>query len=189
MKISRVLFFVMSLTCRFFVAQSQSAASINGFVLWITGRDSATIQLLPLSGLNALTTEDKKTVAHVKFKVIKYGEVSFPINPASPAGSEALPVDLSKSRFIKIRYKANHDVILQLRQTAVHGGVHNHVILPASDEFITRRVYFSSFAGGLKPLDLKNVSKFNFAFLGNNREDGFSELIVQSVKIHGYNLK
>lgn len=179
----------MSLSCRFFIAQSQSATSINGFTPWITGRDSATVQLIPLSGLNALTTEDKKTVSHVKFKVIKYGEVSFPINPATPAGSEALPVDLSKSRFIKIRYRANHDVILQLRQTGVHGGVHNHIILPASGKFSTRRVYFSSFAGGLKSLDLKNVSKFNFAFLGNNPEDGFAELIVQSVKIQRYNLK
>jgi hypothetical protein len=158
--------------------------SLNGFTNWFTGRDSATIQLIPVIGSNALTTNDDRIVAHAKFKVVKYGEMSFPIKPS--AAIEAPAADISKSRFIKIEYKANHEVLLQLRQNGVHGGVHNHIILPSSDTFVSYTIYFSSFKNGLTPLDLSNVAKFNFAFLGNNPADGYAELMVRSFKIDRY---
>jgi hypothetical protein len=169
-----------------FFSQSQPVGelSINGFTHWFTGRDSATIQLIPVIGSNALTTEDDRIVAHAKFKVVKYGELSFPIRPSDAI--EASRVDISKSKFIKIEYKANHEVILQLRQTGIHGGIHNHIVLPASDSFVNYTIYFSSFKDGLTPLDLSNVAKFNFAFLGNNSEDEYAELIVRSFEIHRY---
>jgi hypothetical protein len=184
----RISFLITFLACGFLSAQSQSAKgrilSVNGFTQWITGRDSATLQWVPATGRDALIKEGKKTVAHARFKVVKYGEMSFPINPSS--GTEAVAADLSKSRFITIEYKANHELVLQLRQTGIHGGTHNHIILPAATQFIKTRIYFSSFKGGLKPLDLKDVAKFNFAFLGNNPEDGFAEVMVRSFKIDRY---
>jgi hypothetical protein len=75
---------------------------------------------------------------------------------------------------------------LQLRQTGIHGGVHNHITLPASDTFVPYTIYFSSFKGGLTTLDLSNVAKFNFALLGNNSKQGYAELIVRSFRIHRY---
>lgn len=165
-------------------SQPGGKLSINGFTNWLTGRDSATIQLIPVIGSNALTTEENRTVAHAKFNVSNYGELSFPVKPS--VAIEPLPVNLSKSRFIKIEYKANHEVILQLRQTGIHGGVHNHIILPASDTFVQHTIYFSSFKAGLTTLDLSNVAKFNFALLGNNAKQGYAELIVRSFKIHRY---
>lgn len=160
--------------------------SVNGFSLWITGRDSATVQLIPRSGKNGLMMEGGRTVVHARFKVDKYGEVSIPISPSSAPNAEAHAVNLSGSRHIKIKYKANQTVILQLRQTGVHGGIHNHVLLPPSKEFITSTIYFSSFQGGLEPLNLKDVSKFNFAFDGNNQQDGFADLVIQSFIIDRY---
>jgi hypothetical protein len=165
-------------------SQAPEKLSINRFTNWLTGRDSATVQLIPSIGSNALISEDEGTVAHVKFKVAQYGEVSFPIKPS--AAIEARPVNLSKSKFIKIQYKANQEVVLQLRQTGSHGGIHNHYILPRSESFATYTVYFSSFKGGLTSLDLSNVAKFNFAFLANNPAVGYAELIVRSFKIDHY---
>ncbi len=169
--------------------QSQSNTepfSVSGFKHWITGRDSATVQLIPATGANGLLIEKNKTVAHARFRVSGYGEMSFPISTASLPHEEALSVDLSNSRFIKITYKANQNFVLQLRQTGVHGGVHNHVLLPASSSFKTITIYFSSFRGGLKPLKLRDVSKFNFAFLENNSRDGYADLVIRSVVIDGY---
>ena len=184
------LFLIIALLSTASAVQSQPTAgnnlSLNGFTQWNTGRDKLTEQIIPAGTENGLTIEDKKTVAHVRFKVKQYGELSFPINPATPAGTEALAVNLNKSKFIKLRYKANNEVVLQLRQTGVHGGVQNHVVLPPSKKFITRKIYFSSFTGGLKPLDLKDVAKFNFAFLGNNPVDGFADLMIASFKIDHY---
>ena len=181
--------FLLLITCSLYFnlsgpSQPNRRLSINGFTNWLTGRDSATTQLIPMIGSNALTTEEDRTVAHVKFNVAKYGELSFPIKPSDTI--EALPVNLSKSRFIKIEYKANHKVILQLRHTGVHGGVHNHIVLPVSDTFVYHTIYFSSFKDGLTPLDLSNVAKFNFALLGNNSKHSYAELIVRSFKIHRY---
>jgi len=169
---------------------SQSTASnplsLDGFEVWITGRDSATVQLLPERGKNGLTMEGGKTVVHARFKVKGYGEIHTPISSLSPPNAEALSVDLSRSKFLKIRYKANQTVVLQLRQTGAHGGVHNHVLLPPSSNFTTETVYFSSFKGGLEALNLKEVAKFNFAFVENNEQDGFADLVIQSFTIDKY---
>lgn len=181
--------FLLLVSCAYAVevngqAQQSRELSIDGFIHWKTGRDSATTQLLPAATTNALIIEDHRILAHVKFKVVKYGELSFPIAPSD--ATEAPRADLHKSRFLTIEYKANHEVILQLRQTAIHGGVHNHVILPASAGFTRDTIYFSSFKGGLTPLDLSNVAKFNFAFLGNNTKDQYADLIIRSFKIDQY---
>ena len=171
-------------------AYSQSTGSnplaIDGYGLWLTGRDTGTVQLIPRVGKNSLTMEGGKTVVHVRFKVNKYGEIYTAINAMSPPNAEALQVNLSGSRYVKIKYKANQPVMLQLRQTGVHGGVHNHVILPASNKFTTTTIYFTSFKGGLTPLDLRDVAKFNFAFLENNAADGFADLVIQSFVIDRY---
>jgi hypothetical protein len=159
---------------------------MNGFDVWITGHDSGTVQLLPERGNNGLTMEGGKTVVHARFKVKGYGEIHTPISSLSPPNAEALSVDLSRSKFVKIKYKANQTVVLQLRQTGAHGGVHNHVLLPPSNNFNTATIYFSSFKGGLEPLDLKQVAKFNFAFLENNNQDGFADLVIQSFTIDKY---
>jgi hypothetical protein len=184
--IPKILLLITCSVCINLSARSQlfGKLSVNGFPNWLTGRDSASSQLIPITGSNPLTTIDDRIVAHVKFNVAKYGELSFPINPTDAI--EALPVNLTKSRFIKIEYKANHEVILQLRQTGIHGGIHNHIVLPVSDSFVNYTVFFSSFKNGLTSLDLSNVAKFNFALLGNNSKDGYAELIVRSFKIHRY---
>jgi hypothetical protein len=160
--------------------------SIDGFSLWVTGCDAATIQLIPGKGNNGLMMEGGKTVAHARFKVHSYGELSIPISSASAPNAEAHAVNLSNSRYVRIRYKANQTIILQLRQTGVHGGTHNHVLLPPSREFTTSTIYFSAFKGGTLPLDLKDVAKFNFAFLYNNDSDGYADMVIQSFVIDRY---
>ena len=182
----RPFIFIVAIIC-YNIAYPQSTGSnplsIDGYSIWITGRDSATIQIIPRTGKNGLMMEGGKTVAHARFNVNRYGEISTPIDPASPPNGEAHAVNLSGSRFVKIKYKANHPVMLQLRQTGVHGGIHNHVILPPSNTFTNTTIPFSSFKGGLEPLDLKNVAKFNFAFTGNNTKDGYADLVIRSLVI------
>ena len=163
--------------------------SLNGFNVWLTGRDTSTIQLIPRIGRNALMMEGGKTVVHVRFKVKQYGEVHTPLNTLSAPNAEAQAVDLSGSKSLKIRYKSNQTVTLQLRQTGVHGGVHNHVLLPASPDFTTTTIQFSAFKGGLQPLNLKDVAKFNFAFVANNEKDGFADLVIQSLVIDKFKPK
>ena len=159
--------------------------SLDGFTQWRTGHDDKTKQLFP-GNTNGLVRENDKMIVHVKFQVAQYGEVSFPINRETPEGAEALRVDLSGSKFITLSYKSNQKFILQLRQTAVHGGSQNHVTLPASEDYTTATILLSDFSGGLSPLDLSNVSKFNFAFLENNPADGFAELYVEKFEIDNY---
>lgn len=157
--------------------------NINGFSQWRTGHDDSTIQLFPVVGNDPLMSYRDTTLALVRFKVKEYGEVSFPIDPATPVGEEPYKADISQSRFIVITYRANQEMVLQLRQTGVHGGNHNHVKLPASKIFQTDTVYFTEFTGGSRELDLRDVSKFNFAFLSNNAEAGFSELTVKRFQL------
>jgi hypothetical protein len=159
--------------------------SIRGYMSWLTGHDPDTKQLIPADH-NALIVEDSVVVAHVKFIVKQYGEVSFPINTKSPLEAEALKADLSESRFVVITYRANQNVILQLRQTGVHGGRHNHVTLAPTISFKTIIIYFSEFKDGPAPLNLSDVAKFNFAFLSNNDKDGYAELVVKDFQIDGY---
>lgn len=69
----------------------------------------------------------------------------------------------------------------------MHGGVHNQVTLNASRKFITRVVHFNEFKGGKTPLDISDVAKFNFAFLGSR--DGVpydAELVVKGFEIENY---
>jgi hypothetical protein len=168
-------------------AQSKTDRSINGFTQWCTGHDEATQQLFPVNGNDALTLKRGKTIAHAKFNVKGYGEMSFPIDPRTAEGEEARSVDLSRSQFICITYKASHELILQLRQTGVHGGSHNRISLPASKNFATRKIYLSEFKGGKTPLDLSDVAKFNFAFLSKPDKSIYTaELVVRSFVIDQY---
>lgn len=160
-----------------------SVRSINGFSQWRTGHDDSTVQLFPVAGNDPLITHRDTTYALVRFKVKEYGEVSFPIDPGSPAGGEPNKADLSLAKFIVITYRANQEVQLQLRQTGVHGGVHNHVKLPATRVFQTDTLYLSEFKGGKSELDLSNVSKFNFALLSNHAQDGYAELLVKRFQL------
>ena len=99
---------------------------LKDFPIWQTGRDPETIQLIPISGDDPLVIEAGKKVVHVKFQVKQYGEVYFPIDGVSPRGTEAQRIDLSSKKCIKIRYRANHEFVLQLRQTGIHGCFHYH---------------------------------------------------------------
>lgn len=180
-------FVLLLFSCTSISRTTHTTASINGFTSWITGHDADTRQLIPAKGNNALLSEEGKTIVHVKFEVKQYGEVSFPINTKTPVGAEALSADLSASKQLQITYKSNQQVILQLRQTGVHGGVHPHITLPAADHFTTVTILFSEFEGGKTSLDLTDVAKFNFAFLSNNIKAGFAELSIQSFIINGYN--
>lgn len=167
-------------------AQTQLPLSLDGFSQWITGHDAKTEQLSPLNTQEGLVREKGRVVAYVKFNVKGYGELSFPIDPKTLPGEEARKVDLSKSKFIRVTYQANQEVVLQLRQTGVHGGVHNHVVLPASKKPTTRTIYFSEFKGGKTTLDLSDVAKFNFAFLSNPAHGSFAELKVKTFYIDQY---
>ena len=160
-----------------------SKRSLNDFSQWRTGHDPLTVQLVPATGDDLLLREKNKTVVHVRFRVKQYGEVSFPLNSKTPEGAEALKTDLSESKAIHITYRANQEFILQLRQTGVHGGVHPHVLIPASKESTTVTIPFTEFKGGKTPLDLTDVAKFNFAFLSNNTEEGYAELKISSFTI------
>jgi hypothetical protein len=172
-----------------FAQTGEKMLSLGGFGQWITGHDANTMQIIPAEGNNALVVEDGEVYAHVKFKVSQYGEVSFPINQKTPLHEEALKADLSKSKFIVLTYQSNHELILQLRQTGVHGGIQNHVSLPASPSFKTVKILLSEFKGGLKPLDPGDVAKFNFAVLANNEADGYAEYIIKDFKIDKYKVK
>jgi hypothetical protein len=169
-----------------FAQTGEKVLSLGGFGQWITGHDPGTIQIIPAEGNNALVVEDGEVYAHVKFKVTQYGEVSFPINQKTLPHEEALRTDLTKSKFIVLTYRSNHELVLQLRQTGVHGGIQNHVSLPVASAFKTVTILFSEFKGGLKPLDLSDVAKFNFAVFANNEADGYAEYFIRDFKIDHY---
>lgn len=160
--------------------------TINGFDDWKIGFNTGSQQIIPASGSNPLVVMDGAAVVHVRLKVSPWGEMSFPIAGFDQTG-EAEVIDLSGSSFIEITYKSNQSVNLQLRQYAVHGGTHNQITLPAAAEFTTVKIPFSDFKGGLTPLDLTKVAKFNFALLSNNANDGYAELIVKEFKIDKFN--
>ncbi len=161
------------------------SSSVGGFTTWQTGHDAQTVQRIPATGTNALIQRADSTWMQVKFNVREYGEVSFPL-ANTPPDVEAPRVDLSGSKTILITYKANQAFFVQLRQTGVHGGIQNHIKLPASAQCTTVTVPFTQFTGGLRPLDLSDVAKFNFAFLSNNVAAGYAELFVYNVVIDHY---
>ncbi len=177
------------LLCEMLSAQAQPSLQLNGFTQWFTGHSERTRQLIPAQGRQALVRQQGRVRAHVKFDVNGYGELSFPIDPATPPDSEARKVDLSQSAFIRIRYKSNTPIHLQLRQTGVHGGVHPSVTLPRHEKYGTETIYFREFTGGKRPLDLSDVAKFNFAFLSNSVRKNFAELWVESFEIEGYTIE
>ena len=181
--IARIL--LLASLCLWCSCSAPGVLTLNGFSQWRTGHDDKTEQIIP-TGANALSRIGDSTFVYVKFRVQQYGEVSFPINRETPEGTEALRVDLSQSRFVQLTYRANQELILQLRQTGVHGGVQNHVVLPASPRDTTLVIAFSEFKGGKTPIDLADVSKFNFAFLKNNPAAGFAELRVSEILIDQY---
>jgi hypothetical protein len=186
MKLSAYKFYIFFLLmcCRANTQQIiPNNLALDGFSQWRTGHDTETVQILPADDNNALVVEDGAVVARAKFKVKGYGEMSFPLDPETPEGEEARKTDLSRYKAIAVTYKNNHEVVLQLRQTGVHGGDHNRIKLDASPAFVTDTIYFSEFRGGLKPLDLSDVAKFNFAFLSNNNNDGYAELVVRSFRM------
>jgi hypothetical protein len=160
--------------------------SINGFRDWKTGKETTSIQLIPASGTDPLILLDGSPVARVRMNVKPWGEMSFPITYIEPNG-EAAKVDLSNSSFVEITYQSNQSVNLQLRQYAVHGGTHNQITLSAAATFTTVKIPLSDFVGGLTPLDLTNVAKFDFALLSNNANDGYAELIVKQFRIDNFN--
>ncbi len=160
--------------------------TIDGFDDWKIGYNTGSQQIIPASGTNPLVIMEGTAVAHVRLKVSPWGEMSFPIAGFDLTG-EAETIDLSGSSFIEITYKANQSVNLQLRQYAVHGGTHNQITLPAASGFTTVKIPFTDFKGGLTPLDLTKVAKFNFALLSNNPTDGYAELIVKNFKIDKFN--
>lgn len=160
--------------------------TINGFHSWKIGGDSASKQLIPASGSDPLVVLDGSPVARVRMTVSPWGEMSFPIADFDQTG-EAETINLSGSSFIEITYKSNQNVNLQLRQYAIHGGTHNQITLPAASEYTTVKIPFTDFKGGLTPLDLTRVAKFNFALLSNNTTDGYAELIVKGFKIDKFN--
>jgi hypothetical protein len=185
MKIGAFLLLLFILTQHIPFAQDQSL-SLNGFSQWRTGHDENTMQLIPGAGNDGLVKENGMAIVHVKFKVMQYGEVSFPINQKSKEGEEPLPANLSKSKYVQITYHANQRLILQLRQTGAHGGIHNHVNLAACKKETTVVIPFKKFKGGKTPLDLSDVSKFNFAFLSNGKKDDPAELRISNVTIDNY---
>jgi hypothetical protein len=164
---------------------AQQPPGINGFTVWQTGHDAQTVQVVPAPGASALTQSNGAPVVHVKFIVREYGELWFPL-ANTPADVESAGADLSGSTSITVTYKANQEFILQLRQTGVHGGIQNHVTLPAAKKDTTSTIPFTKFSGGLRPLNLADVAKFNFAFLANNARDGFAELYIYRVAVDGY---
>ena len=186
MRLFLLAFLSLTLEAGSLLAQTTSPLTLDGFSQWLTGHDEQTEQLQPVQGRQALVRKRGRVEAYVKFKVKSYGELSFPIDPRTPWGEEARRVDLSQSRWVRIRYKATVPVVLQLRQTGVHGGVHPQVTLPARSRFQTCTLYFSAFTGGKTPLDLANVSKFNLALLTNAQPDSNAELSVRSFKIDHY---
>lgn len=160
--------------------------TINGFDDWKIGFNPGSQPIIPASGTSPLAIKDGAAVAHVRLKVAPWGEMSFPLAGVEQSG-EAESIDLSSSRFIEITYQANQSVNLQLRQYAIHGGTHNQITLPAAAEFTTVKIPFSDFKGGLTPLDLTRVAKFNFALLSNNVTDGYADLVVKEFKIDKFN--
>lgn len=182
MKLLLSLFMLLLFIC----SSTQQPDRHNDFVYhakWQTGHDEGTVQLFPANGIDPVATENKQRLVHVKFNVKQYGEVSFPLNPETPENGEALKTNLSKKKSITLIYQSNEEFVLQLRQTGVHGGIHNHVTIPASMDFKTISIPFTQFKGGKTSLDLTDVSKFNFAFLFNNKEHGYSELKILSFVI------
>ena len=172
-----------------FLSNLSFAADIDGFKFWSFGKDPMTSMVAPAKDhykTGAIHILDDQGFAHAKFKVKIWGEMYTSLLQLSRESE--LPVDISKSRWVEIEYAANRIVTMQLRHAFTHGGTHNHVLLDDTDgHFVTVRISFSDFKGGLKPLDLTNVSKFDFAMVGKNESADFSEIKIKHLIIDGFN--
>ncbi len=163
-------------------------AKIEDYKYWHVGGNS---EILAPTNRNGLVKIDGKTVAHMKAKVTGYAEMFLPISSKATGVYTDPAVDLTEtnSRHVTIRYKSNHEAILQIRASGVHGGNHRRVMLPASpDTFktLTLDLYTDFNYLGITTDDLKKVGKFNFAFLSNNNQAGFSEITVSDFVIENY---
>lgn len=166
--------------------------NVNAYRFWAIGGPS--LVLLPSSGNNGLTNLNDHVVAQLRAQINggSYSEMSVPLNPYASSDPFSDPaVDLTASDYVTIRYQSNHDAILQLRQSGVHGGNHNQASLPASPSGISTiklslRNDFKWLGYQASTIDLSQVGKFNFAFLSQNEDDGYAEIIVHSLKIDQY---
>lgn len=173
---------------------SDADSDVTSYRHWAIGGPSQI--LIPSSGIDGLTTSNGKNVAHLRARINSgsYTEMSVPLNPYSSGDPYLDPaVDLSntQSDYVKITYQSNHDAILQLRQSGVHGGSHNQASLPASPNGFTSVTLslandFKWLGQSTSTLDLSRLGKFNFAFLSQNNQDGFAEIIVSGLEIENY---
>lgn len=181
--------FVYFLTLLYlFFSSSVMANHIDGFQFWSLGKDDKTVMLLPsqeVNNSNAKRLENNQVIAHGKFVISGWGELYSPLLQEHKDTEK--PVDISSSNWVEIEYASNREVQLQLRHAFIHGGTHNHFQLPNTfNKYQKIRINFASFQGGLSPLDLKRVAKFNFAMIGKNDLADYSELKVRKILIENF---
>ena len=172
--------------------QSKANSDVANYRHWAIGGPSQI--LIPAAGISGLTQLNGQNVAHLRARINRgsYTEMSVPINPYLSGDPFSDPaVDISNSRWVKLTYKSNHQAILQLRQSGVHGGSHNQAALPASPNSFTSITLdlatdFKWLGNSASTLDLSRVGKFNFAFLAQNETDAYAEIIVSSLEIEHY---
>ena len=174
--------------------QHSENSDVANYRHWAIGGPSSII--IPNSGINGLTQLDGKNVAQLRAVVSpgSYSEMSVPLNPYTsndPFNDPALDLSNTQSTFVTVTYQSNHDAILQLRQSGVHGGSHNQASLPASPNGFSTLTL--SLSHGFKwlghspsTLDLSKLGKFNFAFLSQNNNDGYAQIIVSGLEIENY---
>ena len=163
-------------------------AKIEDYKYWHVGGNS---EILAPTNRNGLVKIDGKIVAHMKAKVTGYAEMFLPISSKATDVYTDPAVDLTatNSRHVTVHYKSNHEAILQIRVSGVHGGSHRKATLPANPngfKALTLDLYTDFSYTGITTDDLKKVGKFNFAFLSNNTTAGFSEITVSDFVIENY---
>ena len=163
-------------------------AKIEDYKYWHVGGNS---EILAPTNRNGLVKVDGEIVAHMKAKVTGYAEMFVAISGKSTGVYSDPAVDLTatNSKHVTVRYKSNHEAILQIRASGVHGGSHRRATLPASPntfKILTLDLYTDFNYSGITTDDLKKVGKFNFAFLSNNSQAGFSEITVSDFVIENY---
>ena len=174
--------------------QHSENSDVANYRHWASGGPSQII--IPNSGINGLTQLNGKNVAQLRAVVNpgSYTEMSVPLNPYisnDPFSDPALDLSPIQSTFVKVTYQSNHNAILQLRQSGVHGGSHNQASLPASPNGFTTLTLnltqdFKWLGHSSSTLDLSNLGKFNFAFLSQNNNDGYAQIIVSGLEIENY---
>ncbi len=115
--------------------QSSENSDVANYRHWVIGGPSQVV--IPGTGTNGLTQLDVKNAAHLDACInsSSYSEMSVPLNPYlsnDPFMDSALDLSNNQSSFVKVTYQSNHDAILKLRQSCVHGGSYNLASLPAN---------------------------------------------------------